>query len=110
MNKDKININRLTLNELKEYFVRINEKPFRAQQVYEWLWKKNAGSFDQMTNLSLETRNKLSEKFTIDKINIFQTKESKDGTLKIAFQLSDKEIIEGVLIPSSSRTTACIST
>ncbi len=110
MNSDKININRLTLNELKKYFIQIDEKPFRAKQVYEWLWKKNAISFKQMTNISIKTRAKLNEQFYLDKINIFHTTESKDKTLKIAFKLHDNEIIEGVLIPSGSRTTACIST
>ncbi len=61
----KIDIRQLSLEELTNYFTEIGEKAFRAKQVYEWLWKKGAISFEEMTNLSLATREKLNEKFEI---------------------------------------------
>ncbi|MCD4746099.1 MAG: 23S rRNA (adenine(2503)-C(2))-methyltransferase RlmN [Bacteroidales bacterium] len=109
MIKEKKNIRSLSLKELKDFFDKKNEKSFRAKQVYEWLWKKSARSFDEMTNLSKEIRILLNENFTIDAININTEQQSKDGTKKISFKLFDGYIIEGVLIPSKNRITACIS-
>ena len=63
--KSKQNIRHLSLDELKAYFEQIGEKRFRAMQVYEWIWKKNAHSFDEMTNLALEMREKLKEHFSL---------------------------------------------
>ena len=62
----KRDIRKLKLEELKEFFVKNGDKPFRAQQVYEWLWKKSAKDFDQMTNLSVATREMLKAHFTIN--------------------------------------------
>lgn len=103
------NIRLLDLDEIKAFFSEIGEKPFRAKQVYEWLWKNSAMSFDDMSNLSLDTRNKLKENFTLPSVKIKTSQISSDKTIKNAFELVDGNIVEGVLIPSKTRMTACIS-
>lgn len=107
--KTKKNIRQLNLEELKSLFVEIGEKAFRAKQVYEWLWQKNASSFSEMTSLSQSLREKLSEEYSIDHIELKDQQVSTDKTVKCAFNTFDNRVIEGVLIPTSSRTTACIS-
>jgi 23S rRNA (adenine2503-C2)-methyltransferase len=87
----------------------LGEKPFRANQVYEWLWQKSATDFDAMTNLSKELREKLKQHFVIHPIAPYKVQKSKDGTVKSAFQLYDKHLIEGVMIPTEGRATACVS-
>jgi len=99
----------LSLAEIEAFFQTIGEKPFRAKQVFEWLWKKSCRSFDEMTNLSKETREKLQQNFTFHIVTILKTITSSDGTVKNMFQLHDGLLVEGVLIPSDDRTTACIS-
>ncbi|MFT4659974.1 MAG: 23S rRNA (adenine2503-C2)-methyltransferase [Patiriisocius sp.] len=106
----KKNIRSLTLDELIEYFKGIDEPSFRAKQVYQWLWNKSALEFDDMSNLSISLREKLKEKFAINSLTIKVKQKSKDGTFKYAFELYDGNIVEGVLIPTSKRITACIST
>jgi 23S rRNA (adenine2503-C2)-methyltransferase len=103
------NIREFDLNGLKDYFETIGDKRFRAMQVYEWLWKKNARSFDEMTNLSLELRQKLKESFFIQTITVDATQHSNDGTIKTRFKTFDGHLIEGVLIPTEKRFTACVS-
>lgn len=103
------NIRTLSLAELKEYFESIGDKKFRAMQAYEWLWKKNARSFEDMSNLSKELRHKLSENFTLPAIQTDATQMSADGTIKSRFVTYDGHFIEGVLIPAESRNTACVS-
>jgi len=103
------NIRNLTLDELQTYFSDIGEKKFRAQQVYEWLWQKHAGSFDAMTNLSKELRSKLADHFTLPALTINTTQHSSDGTVKTRFKTFDNHFVEGVLIPTEERKTACVS-
>ncbi len=105
----KQDIRLLSKEALKDYFVTIGEKAFRAKQVYEWIWKKSATEFDQMTNLSLATRDVLKANFNINAVEIDDSQFSKDGTIKNAFRLHDNKICEGVLIPADTRMTACIS-
>ena len=105
----KQDIRLLSKEALKDYFVVKGEKSFRAKQVYEWIWKKSATDFDQMTNLSLSTRELLKENFAINAVEIDDLQFSKDGTIKNAFRLHDNKICEGVLIPADTRMTACIS-
>jgi len=105
----KENIRNLSLEELLSSIQNIGEKPFRAKQVYEWLWKKDAMSFEQMSNLSKDLRNKLEENYFIDHIQLDDQQISSDKTIKCAFSVGDGKVVEGVLIPTSSRTTACIS-
>lgn len=105
----KRDIRKLKLDELKEFFVLHGEKPFRAQQVYEWLWMKSAKSFDQMTNISLPTREMLSQHFVINHIKVDKMQRSEDGTIKNAVTLHDGLVVESVLIPTEKRITACVS-
>lgn len=105
----KRDIRKLKLQELKEFFVQQGDKSFRAQQVYEWLWKKSAKDFDQMTNISLPTRELLKEHFTINHILVDTMQRSSDGTIKNAVKLHDGLIVESVLIPTETRITACVS-
>ena len=106
---DKRDIRQLNLEQIKEFFVSIGDKPFRAKQVHEWLWKKSAKDFDQMTNISLATREKLKETFDIKHIEVDDMQRSSDGTIKNAVKLHDGLVVESVLIPTESRITACIS-
>lgn len=85
------------------------EKAFRAVQVYEWLWKKSAHDFDQMTNLSLKQRQWLHDNFNLHAVVVDQQQLSNDGTIKLLFKLHDAHLIEGVLIPAEDRMTACVS-
>jgi 23S rRNA (adenine2503-C2)-methyltransferase len=106
---EKRDIRKLKLDELKAFFAENGEKPFRAQQVYEWLWNKSAKDFDQMTNLSLNLREFLKAHFTINHIKVDQMQRSADGTIKNAVTLFDGMIVESVLIPTEKRITACVS-
>ena len=99
----------MSLAELEEYFQNIGEKKFRAKQVYEWLWQKQAQTFDGMTNLSKDLRSKLSEHFSLPALTIDATQYSADGTIKSRFKTVDGHLVEGVLIPTESRQTACVS-
>jgi 23S rRNA (adenine2503-C2)-methyltransferase len=105
----KKNIRNLSLEDLEEYFNTLDEKKFRAKQVYEWLWQKQAHSFDTMTNLSKELRLKLNEHFTLPALKLDTTQYSADGTVKSRFKTHDGHLVEGVLIPTESRNTACVS-
>ena len=105
----KKDIRKLSFDELKNWFVENGEKPFRAKQVYEWLWKHAAQSFSEMNNVSLPLRDKLDEHFTINRVQVANQQISKDGTIKSAFRLFDGNIVEGVLIPHEERMTACVS-
>ena len=105
----KRDIRKLKLDELKEFFVQQGDKAFRAQQVYEWLWKKSAKDFEQMTNLSLTTRELLKANFTINHIQVDTMQRSADGTIKNSVKLHDGLIVESVLIPTEKRITACVS-
>lgn len=106
---EKRDIRQLSLEEIKAFFVSHGDKAFRAKQVYEWLWKKSAKSFDQMTNISLQTREQLKAHFDIKHIKVDQMQRSTDGTIKNAVKLHDNLVVESVLIPTESRITACIS-
>ncbi len=105
----KRDIRKLKLEELKEFFVAQGDKAFRAQQVYDWLWIKSAKTFEQMTNLSLETREMLKEYFVINHIKVDKMQRSADGTIKNAVTLFDGMVVESVLIPTEKRITACVS-
>jgi len=97
------------LNELKEMFVELGEKPYRAEQVFSWLYKEKASNFDEMTNLSLELRSKLKEKFELYTFNILDKQVSKDGTKKYLFELHDGNTIETVLMEHRHGRTICVS-
>jgi 23S rRNA (adenine2503-C2)-methyltransferase len=105
----KRDIRKLKLDELTEFFQQRGEKPFRAKQVYEWLWNKSAKSFEQMTNLSVPLRDMLKEHFIINHIHVDHMQRSADGTIKNAVTLFDGMVVESVLIPTEKRITACVS-
>ncbi|MGB1931435.1 MAG: 23S rRNA (adenine(2503)-C(2))-methyltransferase RlmN [Flavobacteriales bacterium] len=109
MSLDKKNIRTLTLDELKDFFKENDMPAFRAKQVYEWLWKKSVSSFEEMRNVSKETIQLLDEHFVILHAKITESQKSADRTIKSAFGLYDNNNVEGVLIPTKSRMTACIS-
>ena len=109
MTEEKQDIRKLSKKELKDFFITQGDKAFRANQVYEWLWNKSAISFEEMTNLSKSTRELLNNHFQINAIVLNDSQASNDRTIKSTFMLFDKNIVEGVLIPTKSRMTACIS-
>ncbi|MCK5208885.1 MAG: 23S rRNA (adenine(2503)-C(2))-methyltransferase RlmN [Cyclobacteriaceae bacterium] len=102
-------IRQLSLDQLISQISDFGEKPFRAKQIYEWLWKKSATDFDEMTNLSLSLRELLRNKYLINKVIVSDEQISNDRTIKSGFKLYDENIVEGVLIPTEKRITACIS-
>ncbi len=95
--------------QLEEFFTSRDMPAYRGRQIYQWLWEKSARDFTQMTNLSLEVRELLSQEFEIRSIFLDQIQQSHDGTIKSAFGLYDNHKIEGVLIPTRRRMTACVS-
>lgn len=105
----KIDVRSLTPEALEKFFSELGEKSFRAKQVYAWLWEKSASDFDQMSNLSKELRNKLKELFIINAVKVHNSQFSNDKTIKNTFKLYDSNLIEGVLIPTTGRVTACVS-
>ena len=109
MNTGKKNIRHLSLSELEQYFEDLGEKRFRARQVYEWLWQKQARQFDDMTNLSKELRQRLADVFSFPALKVDATQYSADGTVKSRFRTADAHLVEGVLIPTDERKTACVS-
>ncbi|MBT8285201.1 MAG: 23S rRNA (adenine(2503)-C(2))-methyltransferase RlmN [Flavobacteriaceae bacterium] len=105
----KKDIRALTREELRSFFLERGDQAYRGDQVFEWLWKKGAHSFEDMTNLSKSVRAMLMEQYVINHIEVDHMQRSKDGTIKNAVRLHDGLIVESVLIPTSKRTTACVS-
>ena len=102
-------IRSLTREEIREFFIDHNEAKFRADQTYDWLWRKSCTSFDDMTNLPASSRKMLMESFTLHSAKPEIQQKSSDGTVKVGFRLNDGLMVEGVLIPSGDRFTVCIS-
>jgi len=109
MEIEKKDIRALSKEQLRDFFVTNGDKAFRGNQVYEWLWSKASHSFEDMTNVSKETRLMLETNFVINHIKVDQMQRSEDGTVKNAVRLHDGLIVESVLIPTNTRTTACVS-
>jgi 23S rRNA (adenine2503-C2)-methyltransferase len=105
----KKDIRLMGAGELTAELVEMGERPFRAMQIYEWLWVKSAVDFDSMTNLSKSLRSLLQEHYEIKNAVMSQAQHSEDGTVKSIFRLQDGNLVEGVLIPTETRATACIS-
>ena len=105
----KKDIRALSKEQLRDFFVEQGDKSFRGNQVYEWLWSKGAHTFEDMTNISKSTRAMLEEHFVINHIKVDSMQRSSDGTVKNAVRLHDGLIVESVLIPTETRTTACVS-
>ncbi len=105
----KANIRNLSFEDLTKVVLDLGEKKFRAKQVYEWLWKKGVRGFEEMKNIPKALNNALSEAYFIDALKITDLQKSNDGTVKVAFTSFDGHVTEGVLIPTDTRVTACIS-
>lgn len=103
------NIRHQSQQDLETYFESIGEKKFRLKQVQEWIWQKHAHSFEAMSNLSKELRNKMAADFSLPALRVDATQYSNDGTVKSRFKTFDGHLIEGVLIPTDDRKTACVS-
>lgn len=111
INIDRRDIRQMTSEEIEKYFTDKGLSKFRSKQVYEWLWKKSATSFEEMTNLSKDLRDQLSKDFIFNSISLHGTQKSNDGTIKSRFILQDGHFIEAVLIPvaDKNRFTVCVS-
>ncbi len=109
MQAEKKDIRALSKEQLRDFFVTNGDKAFRGNQIYEWLWSKSAHSFESMTNVSKETRSMLEANFVINHVKVDTMQRSEDGTVKNAVRLHDDLIVESVLIPTKTRTTACVS-
>jgi 23S rRNA (adenine2503-C2)-methyltransferase len=109
MQTEKKDIRALSKEQLRDFFVTNGDKAFRGNQVYEWLWSKGAHSFDDMTNVAKSTRMMLENNFVINHIKVDTMQRSSDGTVKNAVRLHDGLVVESVLIPTQTRTTACVS-
>ena len=105
----KKNIKDYTLEDLKEEFINLGEKPYRAQQVFEWIYKENVTCFDEMTNLSIDLRAKLEENYNICCYKILKKQVSKDGTIKYLFDVSDGNAIETVRMEYKHGASLCVS-
>ena len=105
----KENIKNYNLEELKEVLKELGEKPYRAEQIFKWIMQENVTSFDEMTNISIELRNKLKEKFDLHVFKILQKQVSKDGTKKYLFDVLDGNAIESVLMEYKHGFTICVS-
>src|SRR5262245_23928857 len=105
----KPNIKDLSLDELAAHLVEGREPAYRARQIWQWLFRKGAVTFVEMTNLSGSLRDRLSEHFTISRLVPLRQAVSADGTKKFLFGLCDGQTIETVLIPEAKRLTLCVS-
>lgn len=103
------NLRHQTLSDIKALMEEWQEKPFRAKQIYEGIWRNGIRSFDELTNLPKPLRNRLDSHYTLNPITLEQQFQSEDGTIKLGFKLHDGHFVEGVLIPANGRYTACIS-
>lgn len=109
MNTTRKLIREQTVEELAEYLKSNNFPSFRAKQIMDWLWKKNVGSFEEMKNIGKNLQEFLNSNFIIDKVSLKDQQISKDKTIKCAFEVDKNSVVEGVLIPTKKRMTACIS-
>lgn len=109
INLGKINLKSLSEKELKSFIERLGLPSYRSKQIIHWIYEKFAISVDDITELSKELRNDLSEKAYISNLTLLNRKISNDGTEKFLFSLEDNETIESVLIPDENRLTLCIS-
>ncbi len=103
------NIKDYNLEELKKELQSMDEKTFRAEQIFKWLYQEKVRSFDEMTNLSLDLRNKLKQNYTICNYNLLKKQESKDGTIKYLFDVLDGNAIETVLMSYHHGYSICVS-
>lgn len=102
-------IRELSLEEVQALVAELGEKPYRARQLWEWLWKKKARSWEAMSDLPKAFRAQLAERCVLRPLVLAEEQRSTDGTVKCAFRTHDGHVVEGVLIPTPTRLTACIS-
>ena len=105
----KKNIKDYNLEQLKEELAKLEEKPFRGEQIFKWLYQEKVNTFDEMTNLSLNLREKLKENFELHQFNILKKQVSKDGTIKYLFDVLDGNAIETVLMQYKFGKSICVS-
>ncbi|MBN1869723.1 MAG: 23S rRNA (adenine(2503)-C(2))-methyltransferase RlmN [Candidatus Omnitrophica bacterium] len=110
MVRNQCDIRDLSYPELTAYLDSIHEAPFHADQVFEWIYQKQVRQFDRMSNLSSGLRAQFKGHFILFEPAVLQKNVSSDGTVKVLFELQDKEKIETVMIPASQRVTLCVST
>lgn len=103
------NLRHSSLEDLQALMKEMGEPAFRAKQVYEWIWQKHVGSIAEMSNLSKNLRERLSEQYEIPKVKVHHSQFSSDGTIKNRLQLHDGHFVESVLIPTDKRLTVCVS-
>ena len=106
---NKPDIRHINFEQLQDWVIAQGLPKYRAQQIYDWLWLKNVASYDEMTNIPKTLRQQLAEHFAIKNIQTQSIQISKDKTIKCAIRLFDNAVVESVLIPTSSRATACVS-
>ncbi len=109
MEKEKADIRSLEIHELQEKLEEQGEPGFRSKQIWDWIWRKDISSFAEIRNIPKSLIGTLESKFSFGRPTVVDVQKSSDGTIKCGFELSDGEFIEGVLIPTDSRITACIS-
>lgn len=109
MQAQRTNIRHLSAAELALYLEQRGQPRFRAKQIHEWLWAKHACSWDDMRNIPKSLRQTLDEDFSLPAAGIDLSQTSSDGTVKFRFRLHDAHLVEGVLIPTTDRITACVS-
>ncbi|MBY0369802.1 23S rRNA (adenine(2503)-C(2))-methyltransferase RlmN [bacterium] len=106
----KENIKGLSLPRLEKRMVEAGHPPYRARQLFQWLYQKNVNNFDEMSDLSKSFRSWLSENFVAPRVEIAEQHDSDDGTIKFLVRLQDGEKVESVFIPTEGRNTLCVST
>ena len=106
----KADIRNLTLGELEKALIGINERPYRAKQLFSWMYRTGADDFSEVSNIPRTLQKKLEEKYSIGRLEPHKHLKSTDGTEKIAFKLPDGNFIESVLINAKNRKTICLST
>lgn len=109
MQKNTPDIRELTKEEVVALVADLGEKPYRAKQLWEWLWKKKARKWEDMSDLPKAFREQLAERTLFRPLVLAEEQRSTDGTVKCAFKTWDGHVVEGVLIPTPTRLTACIS-
>lgn len=109
MDKLKQNIREASLDDIGAFLVANHEKAFRAKQIWQWIWQRGVTSFQEMTNLSKNTRDLLEEAYFFDLLTPAHIQTASDGTVKTAWRLYDGELMESVLIPGNQKFTVCVS-
>lgn len=105
-----MNLKKSSLSEMKKLVMDLGLDLYRADQIFQWFWQKNVKDFSKMTNLSLDLRRILGEKFILEDLKVDGRLEAGDGANKFLFKLEDEKVIEGVYIPEGNRRTVCVST